>query len=224
MLKSSRSAIPLDPTKHSGEIPNDRQHRDCALVLGGFFVSGVPMPMIGERWREIPGYELYYAASNYGRIKSLLRTVRRGDGVRMVRERILKPGIVTSGHFIVGIHRKGVTETHKVHRLVLESFIGPCPPGMGACHDDGDPSNNRLDNLRWDTHQANMDDKIRHGTLAKGERQGLAKLTDEKVREIRARLAKGELQYEIAAAYGVCKTSISFIKAGKTWRHATEEA
>ena len=36
--------------------------------------------------------------------------------------------------------------TRSVGRLVLEVFVGPCPPGMEACHNDGDPHNNWLDN------------------------------------------------------------------------------
>lgn len=52
----------------------------------------------------------------------------------------------------------------RVHRLVLEAFIGPCPDGMVGCHTDGDPLNNRLDNLRWDTPSNNNRDKRAHGT------------------------------------------------------------
>jgi len=52
----------------------------------------------------------------------------------------------------------------RVHRLVLEAFIGPAPKGTICCHNDGDPTNNRLENLRWDTHSSNTRDAIRHGT------------------------------------------------------------
>jgi HNH endonuclease len=51
-----------------------------------------------------------------------------------------------------------------IHRLVLEAFVGPCPPGLICCHNDGEPANNRVENLRWDTYQANENDKFRHGT------------------------------------------------------------
>jgi hypothetical protein len=69
-------------------------------------------------------------------------------------------------------------------------FRGPCPPGMEACHNNGDPTDNRLCNLRWDTHANNEADKIRHGTYfirarLKGERNGNSKLTEEEVRLIR---------------------------------------
>ncbi|MGH8035083.1 MAG: HNH endonuclease signature motif containing protein, partial [Lysobacterales bacterium] len=52
----------------------------------------------------------------------------------------------------------------KVHRLVLEAFVGPCPDGMVGCHNDGDTRNNRLSNRRWDTPGSNNRDKQVHGT------------------------------------------------------------
>lgn len=54
-----------------------------------------------------------------------------------------------------------------VHRLVLESFIGPAPSEEhDGCHGDGDRANNRLGNLRWDTKKANAADRVRHAAEA----------------------------------------------------------
>jgi hypothetical protein len=53
--------------------------------------------------------------------------------------------------------------TRKVHRLVLETFVGPCPDGMECCHNNGDPADNRLENLRWDTLSSNAYDRVEHG-------------------------------------------------------------
>lgn len=58
----------------------------------------------------------------------------------------------------VKIHR-----TYQVHALVLEAFIGPRPSGMVCCHNDGDPLNNSVDNLRWDTQASNILDIVKHG-------------------------------------------------------------
>jgi hypothetical protein len=69
-------------------------------------------------------------------------------------------------HQTVKLSRSGKVANQYVHRLVLAAFVGPCPPGNDACHGDGDPTNNRLTNLRWDTHRENMRDMVRH------ERQG----------------------------------------------------
>ena len=54
-----------------------------------------------------------------------------------------------------------------------------------------------------------------------GERAGKAVLTDTKVRELRERLAQGELPRELAFEFGVERTAIKAIKAGKAWPHVT---
>lgn len=46
-------------------------------------------------------------------------------------------------------------------RIVLLAFVGPPPPGTECCHGDGDPTNNRIGNLRWDTSSANRLDLVR---------------------------------------------------------------
>lgn len=46
-----------------------------------------------------------------------------------------------------------------IHKLVLEAFVGERPSGMQACHGNGDKTDNRLVNLRWDTVKANHRDK-----------------------------------------------------------------
>jgi hypothetical protein len=71
-----------------------------------------------------------------------------------------------SGYLYVNLKRVGSQSQRAVHRLVLEAFVGPCPPGMEGCHNDGDQLNNRLDNLRWDTPSNNKLDSVRHGTHA----------------------------------------------------------
>lgn len=49
-----------------------------------------------------------------------------------------------------------------LHDLVLAAFHGPKPKGLQACHNDGDKLNNHFSNLRYDTCQANIDDRERH--------------------------------------------------------------
>lgn len=65
-----------------------------------------------------------------------------------------------------------------VCHLVLEAFVGPCPEGLECCHNNGNCHDNRLDNLRWDTRQANIVDRDHHGTTARGEISGLARYSN----------------------------------------------
>lgn len=111
-------------------------------------------------------------------------------------------------------------KTFPVHRLVLFAFVGPCPEGMEACHNDGDYSNNTLVNLRWDTHQGNERDKCRHGTSNHGERNGSAKLTEGDVRSLREKYASGAYSMsKLAKEYGITLGTVHPIIHRKTWSH-----
>jgi hypothetical protein len=120
----------------------------------------------------------------------------------------------------------GEKRSYLVHRLILEAFRGPCPEGLEGCHDDGDPLNCRLSNLRWDSHRANMHDAIRHGTfrvnIQRGSRHGHAKLTEADIPEIRRLLIMGVKQVEIARRFGVDRYQIWSIKHGHTWIHVPD--
>lgn len=109
-----------------------------------------------ERWRPIYGYEGLYEVSDWGRIKSLPRNTTRGG--------IMKLSVGQHGVLVVNLTKDGIQRVHLVHHLVLVAFDRPCPDGLEGCHGDGNPANNRRENLRWDTHEANMQDMIRHGT------------------------------------------------------------
>jgi hypothetical protein len=85
---------------------------------------------------------------------------------------------------------------------------------MEACHNDGGRANNRVSNLRWDTHKNNERDKLAHGT---GRRSGGAKLTESIVREVRRRLDSGERVGVIAKSVGVTSSAISLINLRKNW-------
>ena len=117
-----------------------------------------------EIWKDIPGYEGRYQASNFGRIRSLDRELGEPGkkGHKKMVGRILKPGpIKKSGHLyvVLGHGASGMP----VHTLVALTFIGPRPEGADICHNDGNPANNRLDNLRYDSRTNNILDVYRGG-------------------------------------------------------------
>ena len=44
-----------------------------------------------EIWKDVPGYENYYQASNLGRVRSLDRTITNNNGVKKVyKGKVLK--------------------------------------------------------------------------------------------------------------------------------------
>lgn len=120
-------------------------------------------------WCAIPAWGGLYEVSTLGEVRSLPRKVwnPRGRGFWVTTPgRTLKGSPIQSGHLQVALSRDGALTTRLVHRLVLEAFVGPCPEEMEGCHADGDPANNALANLRWDTRSANQADAVRHGAHA----------------------------------------------------------
>lgn len=114
-----------------------------------------------EQWRAVVGYEGIYEVSDLGRVRSVDRIDargrrRRGRSRSLVRQK--------SGHLTVSLCKDGVHRQFLVHVLVLSAFVGPCPVGMEGCHWNDDGSDNRLENLRWDTRSANVADSVRNGT------------------------------------------------------------
>lgn len=114
-----------------------------------------------ETWKPVPGYEGKYEVSDLGRVRSLDRRDAIG---RPIRGRVLKAGVSSRGYEHVSLSDGRRALTRAVHTMVLEAFRGPRPPGAEACHGEGGARDNRLANLRWDSHSENMIDRSRHGT------------------------------------------------------------
>lgn len=162
---------------------------------------------IVENWKPVVGFDGLYEVSDLGNVRSMGRLVPYPNSrPRRLVGRTLRPARnVESGYPFVNLRRNGRQRIVCVHTLVLEAFVGPRPEGMECCHWDGNPENNRLDNLRWDTHIANKADDRRNGVLKRGEQLPQARLTVAKVLEIRIAAASGEKSRFIAARYGVCR-------------------
>ncbi len=109
--------------------------------------------MSDETWRPIPGFVGKYEVSNLGRVRSFVR------GPRLLSTWTEK----TFGYKKVRIGGRGHNSRY-VHQFVLEAFAGPRPDGMVARHLNGDPTDNRPENLAWGTQSENMADAVRHGT------------------------------------------------------------
>lgn len=126
---------------------------------------GLAVNATQEEWRPIAGYEGSYEVSNHGRVRSLDRQVRsKGSGYRTSPGVILRQWNHQFGYKQVALRQHGQCHKKHVHSLVLTAFRGPRPAGMVTCHNDGDPANNHIDNLRWDTESSNRRDSVRHGT------------------------------------------------------------
>ncbi len=168
------------------------------------------MTSAAENWRDIPGYEGRYQASDLGRIRSLDRRVACGNGAtRMMKGRVLRPACQKRDPHLSVVLGHGAAGS-AVHRLVAAAFLGPCPEGQEVRHLDGDPQNNRAENLAYGTRTENILDVYQTGRAWRS-------LTICQVVDIRRRLQEGERGADLAREYGVGEACISAIKHGRSF-------
>ena len=124
---------------------------------------GIREDLPGERWKPALGWEGLYEVSDQGRVFSCPRTVLRNGHPYRIAGKMLTLCKSKRGRMYTIFSRDGKTSTVWVHKLVLEAFVGPRPPGLECCHANDIGSDNRLENLRWDTHSSNQYDRARNG-------------------------------------------------------------
>lgn len=176
-------------------------------------------PLSTVEYREIPGFPGYRVGDD----GSVWSRRKRGWSNRPFADwRRLRPTVMRNGRLRISLCRgEGGDRMTKrfVHQLVLLAFVGPCPSGLEACHDNDDPADCRLQNLRWGTRKSNAADRLRNGkyesTTGEGNRN--VKLTTSRVRAIRAARAAGETCKAIAAREGVSDVLVSMIARRKIW-------
>jgi len=170
------------------------------------------MSIIAECWRPVvDAADKYEVSDQQGRI----RNSKTG--------RVLKPWTDSKGYARITINQK----QRKVHRIVLEAFVGPCPEGCVTLHGPNGITDNSLSNLSWGTQHQNVLDRKRDGTnnaprpRHRGSLNHQAQLSEIEVLEI-FRL-KGVLpQWRLAKAYDVSEGTISNIHTGRKWGHLTK--
>lgn len=143
---------------------------------------------MNEEWRFVAGTNEKWQVSSLG------RAAKWGKIIPKVR-----------------IHVPGRGST-RIYRLILETFVGPCPPGMEGCHKDDNHENNALTNLYWGTKEENQIDAIQNGN-------GNNILTEDQVREAITLYRTGKWTYvALSRRYGVTPENISMAVRGLTWK------
>lgn len=163
--------------------------------------------MIKEQWKQLPDYD--YQISNMGNLRRLSTLKPIG----MYKDS-------KKGYWGTELWRDGKRVHKKMHQLVMWGFKGLPEKGYIVCHNDGNPDNNHLSNLRYDTQKSNHADKYKHGTEQTGENSPNHKLTNTDVERIRFLHKKGGFNgVELADIFEVEPCTIARIVKRQSWKH-----
>lgn len=116
----------------------------------------------------------------------------------------------------------------RAHRAAWTLLVGPIPAGLVVCHHCDNPPCVNPAHLFLGTDADNCADRVAKGRSSRrvshrGETSPLAKLTEQDVREIRERYARGGIyQRELGVEYGVSQTEVGRIVRGVRWRQADQ--
>lgn len=161
-------------------------------------------------WKPVAGFETTHEVSSCGKVRSLDKLVVDSLGrKRPVTGRMLKPTRKSNGYLHLTLCGEQGQKTLHLHRIVLESFVGPCPVGMEALHHDGNRENNQVANLRWGTHLENCADRSRHGSSGHV-------LSFEKAEQIRA-MKDTHTRKALASMFGVSVFSTMNVIKNRVW-------
>ena len=111
-----------------------------------------------EVWRPVVGYEGFYEISTFGRIKSLPRTTPGGIRKIYINKH--------NGYCYICLSKNGERTQYRVHRLVMNAFVGECSDKQ-INHINGDKTDNRLKNLEYCTASENLIHAFRHNLVNK---------------------------------------------------------
>lgn len=116
-----------------------------------------------EIWKDVVGYEGFYKISNMGNLKSCERYSKNSRGQnRKLKEKIIKTHLIKGypgTKLVVNKKRKHVY----IHKLVAEAFLSDKGDKQCINHIDGNPLNNKVENLEWATFKENSIHAIENG-------------------------------------------------------------
>jgi hypothetical protein len=168
---------------------------------------------MNEEWRHCEGFP-GYKISDAGRVLSVAKSKRallhptpqRNRNGKIIRMQVLLKNAA------------GKKVMVRVHTLVLAAFVGPRPNGLQCCHRDGDASNNRLENLRWDTAASNRLDSCLHGTEPRGDSHHKSTIGTADAERIKDLLRFNLSVCAIAKWIGCSRGAARGIAEGRTWK------
>lgn len=171
------------------------------------------------KWKSHPLYP-NYLISEYG---DVLTSNIKGEFKKRLRGTIDIDGYIR-------YHIKDINEKKNLitcHKLVIETFVGFAEEKtLEVAHANGSRLFNHYSNLSWKTSKKNHEDRVIHGTAAKGSNNGRAMLNESSVLIMRQeyksalnRVERFKVINKWATIFNVSISAIYNAIKKKTWSH-----
>lgn len=161
--------------------------------------------------KKIAGYDNYFVD-----IKGNIYSTKRKTPIKM------STAVRPDGRIIAVLSKHGKQKSYLVSRLVAEAFL-PNPDNLPlVAHINGNPRDNRVDNLIWATHSENQLHRVIHGTSNRGERHGRAKVSAKDVKRIYLDTS-GATQTTLGSIFGITQQLVSHIMTKRVWKWLTDQ-
>ena len=163
------------------------------------------MKMNTVQWKTIP-FENLYEVSTTG----LVRNKKTGN--------IKSQRLDKYGYMRVTLYPS--SKTYTIHRLVMLTFK-PNEKDENINHIDGNKENNNIDNLEWCTISENCKHRstVLYPDIVNGERNPMAKITEETAKQIKYGNYSGLNNREIGDIFGVSSEVVRRIRSNERWKH-----
>lgn len=148
-----------------------------------------------------------------------------GNVMNISKRMIMKPFLTMNGYYRINLISPELrARKFFIHRLVADTFIqnNDVTNKTQINHINGIKTDNRVENLQWVTPSENINHAVKLGlfNVPKGENNGMSKLTEQDVKNIR-HLYQYKTIKELSIKYNVSTAAIRKILNKKRWKHVS---
>ncbi len=160
--------------------------------------------------KDIKDYEGLYFLDDKGNVFSYPKKTRKD-----IRQ--IYPSLLKSGYWAIDLCKDGKVNKYLLHRLMALTFLDNSESKPQVNHINGIKTDNRIENLEWNTRSENQKHSIKIGLRTTiGEKNSQSKLTEQDVLDIRKSKEKGSI---LAKKFNISHPTICDIRKGRSWTH-----